>query len=460
MDPAPRRLPRFRRVVTAADAGANAPVVVGAFLLPATELAGGWQLRRRADAPGQAPAEFASLAEAARALDLEEEFALGLPLDLGLVARFVLPEAPPDELEGMLRIQLEKILPYAEDDLRLDHAVVERRPGVAEGEAGELVVAAYPVHRERLLALCRPLVEAERWPRQVTYAALLRAVSAAGEGADGPTLLAYREGGETVVAVCERARLVFAQPLPGSTRPETLGEDLPPVLLGAELEGVPTGFTRLALAEDLPESWRDGFQRVLDADGSAPRAVPAPVLPRPGGESALGDLSPSVWRVARGRRARAARLRGRLLLAGAIYLGLLVLGFADLARLRYVRRKLDKRIDAAAAPLAEADAARKRWQTLAPATDFRQSVVEILDQVRQCLPPGNTDLRITLLDLNRSRSPGILTLEGEAPSYEAAIELGEKLRNRAELRDFRPAPEQPAILPNGRAHFRVTGRLP
>ena len=53
---------------------------------------------------------FVSLEAAAVNLLPEEEFNLDIPLDFGLVQRFVLPSAEPDELEEMARIQLEKIL--------------------------------------------------------------------------------------------------------------------------------------------------------------------------------------------------------------------------------------------------------------------------------------------------------------------------------------------------------------
>ncbi len=451
--------PARRRRPGRAGGKADPTADTGVFLLPDPVTPGAWQLARRG-APAPAPTTFPTLAEAAGALALGETFTLALPLDLGLVARYRLPEALAAELADMARIQLEKVLPYADEELGL--ACVPLGPAVG----GELPLAAYAVPRRRLAELCAPLTRLGRWPRRTVFAAQVRATAAAAAAAsagaadDGAvSLLAYPEWGRVVVAVVENDRPTFAQTLPADLLPEGLAGELPPLLLGAELEGVPTDFSRLALAEDLPAGWVGAFTAGL--------TVPVnPAVPRLAPTVGAGDLDPvdlslPGWRDERRRAARAGHRRRRLWWAAGVYLVLLLLGFADLARLRYLRNKYDRTVRNAQKPIATLEAARKHWQALAPAFDYHLSAVEILDQVRQCLPADEkVDLRLTLFEINRLRSPAVLTVTGEAPSYQAATDLGDRLKNRAELRALQLVPETPVILPNGRASFRVLGRLP
>ena len=449
--PSPTRRRRFGRPAPT-DSPAADP---GVCLLPDPVTPGAWRLARRGPTAAAAPAvDFSTLAEAAGALVLGEGFLLALPLDLGLVARYRLPAAPAAELADMARIQLEKVLPYADEDLGLACVPLGPAAGTTEGETS---LAAYAVHRRRLAELCAPLTALGRWPQRTVFAAHVRATAATEGTNENVTFLAYPEWGRVVVAVLEHGRLTFAQTLPADLTPEGLAGELPPLLLGAELEGVPTDFGQLALAAELPAPWVEAFTALLPV----PASPAVPLLGAVGSDPGDVDFSLPGWRGERRRAARAGNLRRRLRWAAAIYLALVLLGFADLARLRYLRSKYDRTVRNAQKPIATMEAARKHWQSLAPAFDSHLSAVEILDQVRQCLPADEkVDLRLTLFEINRLRSPGVLTVTGEAPSYQAATDLGDRLKGRAELRIFQLAPETPVILPNGRASFRVVGRLP
>ena len=356
----------------------------------------------------------------------------------------------------MARIQLEKVLPYADEDLGLVCVPLGPAAGAEEGETS---LAAYAVHRRRLADLCAPLTTLGRWPQRTVFAAHVRATAAttAATTDGGAVLLAYPEWGRVVVAVLEHGRPTFAQTLPTDLTPAGLAGELPPLLLGAELEGVPTDFSQLALAAELPAPWVEAFTALLPV----PASPAVPLLGAVGSDPGDVDFALPGWRGERRRAARAGNLRRRLRWAAALYFVLVLLGFADLARLRYLRNRYDRAVRNAQKPIATMEAARKHWQSLAPAFDYHLSAVEILDQVRQCLPADEkVDLRLTLFEVNRLRSPGVLTVTGEAPSYQAATDLGDRLKGRAELRIFQLAPETPVILPNGRASFRVIGRLP
>ena len=105
---------------------------------------------------------------------------------------------------------------------------------------------------------------------------------------------------------------------------EDLAAELPAVLLGAELDGVPTAFSVLRLDDSGSEG-----------DGSAvvAAALNVPVERFDTGAAALasvpagrrdGDLSPAHWRAERQRGERLARVRQRVLLGAAIYAGALL----------------------------------------------------------------------------------------------------------------------------------------
>ncbi len=477
--------------------GAKAgPIVAETVVAPGLR-AGEWQVfRPPASSLVPSPAAedatvFPTLEAAVRSLRADERFALALPLEHGLIQRLELPEAPAVELDAMARIQLEKVLPYAGDALGLRGEIVPRLPanGAAPGEPEEqpavaasalAIFSVQAVPHERMEPFGEPLAAIGRWPERVSlHIALIAGTvpearqSSYEPGTEGCALLLTREAGRTIVGILERGRLVFAQSLlPVGDDPDRADEaepgavgnlaavaalerELPSLLLGAELEGVPTGFQRVWLDSRLA-----GWQRAVEQSVRLPVALlpalpPAVTILPP---AAIGDLSPPGWARARQRQLRAARLRQRLKWAAGIYVGLIVLALADLAWLRWRGRQIDRDVAASVPRVERIRAARARWNALAPAVDQRQSVVEMLEQIRQSLPPG--DVRLTLLDLSRLRNPATLTIEGEAPNYATAVELNEKLQARPELRGFRFASEPPANLPNGRARFRISATLP
>lgn len=395
--------------------------------------AGAWEIIR----PGAVRQAHASLEAAAAALTPGEAFRLELPVDAGLIQRLSLPPAESAELEEMARIQLEKILPYPADSVGMTFQVIETR----ETEA---LLAVEAVHHDRLLAICQPLTSRGCWPAQVTFHALALAEAAA---APGTSALIYREHGKTILGLCENGRLSFAQSMGAHVTPETLARELPAVLLGAELEGAPVGFSSARVDERCVEL-APAIEEVLQAPVEilSPEAGPA--------ETVQGDLSPAHWRVERLRSVRAARLKQRIWLGAGIYLGLLVLAFLAVGVLKLQVARLDAKLNAGQPDQEFILAAEQKWKTLAPATQPNRFIAEILLQVCECLPP-NDAIQLTAFDL----TPTSVAIQGEAPSTAAAVDFTEKLRNRAELRIFQFAAAPPSSLSNGRARFNVLGRL-
>ena len=445
--------PRFRRrLVPISAAGPRTAVAV---VMPAPQ-PGEWELFRPPVAPPGAggplaglrdPAGtrqvFATLETLAANLEEAEPIVLTLPLEMGLIQRLALPPAEPDELREMALIQLEKILPYAVDSVGV--ALQE----VARTET-EVIVAVETVPHDRLLALCQPLIARGCYPvRTMFHAVAAASLAPAGEN----SALLYQAAGRYVLGVCEGGRLSFAQGL-GAQTPEELAGELPAVLLGAELEGVPTNLTLLRLDE-----------RSADARGVLRAALGIPVetfdveadTAQAGLAAAAGnaDLSPPGWRAERMRGEKFARLRQRIVLGVGIYLGLLLLAFLALGVMRLRvgwQRSRTEKLRPQAAYSQQADA---RWQVLAPAVDPSRYVAETFFQVYQCLPADGSVL-LTAYDQTLDK----VEIQGEAPSPSQADDFTVKLKARPELRAYRFDADPPAILPNGHARFRLTGTLP
>jgi hypothetical protein len=282
--------------------GADPGVTV---LLPGAG-AGEWELVRQPGPSGASAAGgltqqvFASLDAAALQLGPGEPFVFEVPLELGLIQRFVLPLADPAELEEMARLQLEKILPYPAETVGLAFAEVSR------GET-EIVLAVEAVHYDRLVMLCEPLTSRGCWPARVLFHC--RAVAAAlGETA----VLICGESGKLVLGIAEEGRLSFAQALSG-TWPAEIGAELPAVLLGAELEGLATNFPAVRLDTRCQEA-REALEVSLGMPVGMFDAAAAAV---PCAGAARGDLSPPAWRTERLRVENLARLKRLHRLAGA-----------------------------------------------------------------------------------------------------------------------------------------------
>jgi hypothetical protein len=412
-----------------------------AVLLPGAGV-GEWELLRPAaplspGAPGDLTEQiFASLDAAARQLVPGEPFALEVPLDLGLIQRFVLPLAEPAEIEEMARIQLEKILPYPAETVGLAFAEVSR------GET-EVILAVEALHYDRLVMLCEPLTSRGCWPARVLFHA--RAVA---EAVGETTPFICGESGKFVLGIAEAGRLSFAQALSGAG-PAEIAAELPAVLLGAELEGLPTNFAVVRLdarCEESRAALEVSLGMPVEMFDAAAAAVPSAL-------ATTGDLSPPAWRTERLRMERAARLKKRILAIAGTYVGLLVLAMLALAGLKLRLMWLESRL-AAVQPASNAvQAGQVRWKNLGPAIDPSHYLIETLKQVCECLPPGDT-IRLTNFEASLN---DITTIQGEAPSAAAAVEFTEKLKARPELHRFRLQADPPAVLPNGHASFRIKG---
>lgn len=398
------------------------------FITPAAQ---GWRVRH-----GAAPMRtIGALGEVTFAPG--EAIHLALPASAVLLERMQLPSTDREELAGMMRLQLEKTLPFSADEVSSDFEII------GQTETGTELLALAAGHAQ-LDALCEPLRAHRQLPEKIT----LFAMHVAAACAEGETVcIIYREQDAVVLAIAQNSRLAFAQAGDAAADDaEAFFSSLPQTLLGAELEGVPVGFARAQLDSTLG-GWhtaaREFFAGVPVDLISLDQPLPEPAV----------NLAPAKWSAERRQLQRAARIRSRLILAGALYLAALLAVAVYVILLGRQVAALDRQI-AAAQPQVDFIATRKaRWNALAPAIDPTRFTVELLYQVTKTLP--SPDIRITVFD----QTPKQFMVEGEAPTANAAVEFGEGLRNNPELKQFKFETAPPVILGNEHAQFRIFGKL-
>lgn len=377
----------------------------------------------------------ATLAEALPLLPPKAALNLALPTSMLLLERLTLPSTDREELSGMVLLQQEKTLPYPIEEVATDFQVLRT------GE-NESTVASLAVHLPALTALCRPLRDQKVLPQKITPFA--QHVAAA-YPEEETVLAVWAEQEHLIVAICESGKLGWAQTLP-TIDAETVSSDLPQLLLAAEMEGVPTTFSRVLLANDLGdlEPALRGVLGIPVLRFAVDTSLPVPDT----------NLLPPSWSAEAHGYERTERLRQRLMMVAVVYLVLLAGAFVYLAWTKRRVQKVDAQIAQLQPQLTSTQARRQRWETLAPAVDWHRFPVEILYQAWNARP--SQDLRITLVNTGLND----FAIEGEAPSAAIAVAYFNKLKDNPELSAFEiQMPNQPAILPNEHAQFRIFGKL-
>ena len=391
---------------------------------PATkaEQNGSWNVRK-----------LQTLDEAVPLLAATDDFVLGLPVSAVLAQRFRLPSVDPAEFPEMIRIQIEKLLPFAADEVTTDFELIEQ-------DENESVVSAVAIRNEQLKDMASPLLERGYIPRQITVYAAQRASTHA---PSGNAVLIYPEGETLVYAMTENGKLSLARVFEGSNG-EQLQLELPQLRLSAELQGIDASSPNVLLDETCYEL-RDTVQRIL----SSPTEIvgielpPAPVKL---------NLLPESWRRRRLQLVRQAEWKKRLLWAGGAYGGLLFLLLLYLGVMRFQIGWLDRRIRRDAPGTEFVRATEAKWKALAPAIDAHYYPVEMLEDLFESLP--SADVRITAYN----QSARQISVDGEANTAALAYEFIDKIKKNPELRAFQFDMAAPRILPNNHAQFRVEGK--
>jgi hypothetical protein len=390
--------------------------------LRSAERNGAWNVRK-----------LQTLEEAVPLLTATDDFVLGLPIAAVLAQRFRLPTVDPAEFPEMIRIQIEKALPFSPDEVTTDFEVIEQSEGGS-------VVSAIAVRNQQLAEMAAPLLERGYIPRQVTVYAAQRASTYAPEG---NALLIYPEGETLVSAVTENGKVSLTRTLE-SVKQEQLQIELPQLRLSAELQGINASFPNVLLDESCYQL-RDTVQGIL---ASPTEIVGVELPPAP----VKLNLLPESWRQRRSQLTRQAEWRKRVVWAGGAYAALFLLLLAYLGFMRVVIGSLDRRIARDAPQTEFVRVAEANWKALAPAIDSHYYPVEILLHLFESLP--SSDVRITAYN----QSARQVSVDGEANTAALAYQFIDKIKKNPELRVFQFDMPAPRILPNDHAQFRVEGK--
>ncbi len=374
-----------------------------------------------------------TLDEAVSLLSATDDFILGLPVTAVLAQRFRLPTVDPAEFPEMIRIQIEKVLPYSADEVTTDFELIEQNES-------ESVVSAVAIRNEQLAEIAGPLLENGYIPRQVTVYAAQRASTHAPKG---NAVLVYPEGETLVYAMTENGKLSLARAFE-SANGDQLHMELPQLRLSAELQGINASSPSVLLDESCYQL-RDTVQEILEGPTEIVgiELPPAPVKL---------NLLPESWRRRRSQLIKQAEWRRRLIWAGSAYAGLLFLLLVYLGLMRFQLGRLDRQIARDAPETEFVRATEAHWKALAPAIDSRYYPVEILLHLFESLP--SPDVRITAYN----QSARQISVDGEANTAALAYEFIEKIKKNPELRIFQFDMAAPRILPNDHAQFRLEGK--
>ena len=401
------------------------------FLIPASA---GWNVVRTGPQNGSWDVTtVASLDEAVPLLSGATTIVLGLPVTAVLAQRLRLPTVEPSEFAEMVRIQIEKALPYAPEDVTTDFEVIEQTEQSS-------VVSAVAIHNDRLSELAAPLLSRGIIPDQVTVYAAQRAATHA---AAGRAFLLYREDASLVCAISEEGKLGFTRSLNGADATQ-LRRDIPQLALSAQLQGIDTTSPALFVDESLFEL-RDTVEGLFvgRADLMGVETPPA---------ATKINLLPGAWRQRREELAKQAQWKKRLLIAGGVYAAILALFFAYVLVLRLETGRLDRRIERDAPKTEFIRKTEARWKALSPAIDPRYYPIEVLLHLFESLP--SPDVQITAYD----QSARQVSVGGEAASAALAYQFADKVKKHPDLQMFQFDMAAPRILPNGHAQFRLEGK--
>jgi hypothetical protein len=399
-----------------------------------TPTAHGWNLLRARDSNGAWDVRLLrTLDEVVPLVSAQDDIVLSLPINAVLAQRFKLPTVDPAEFPEMVRIQIEKALPFSPEEVTADFELIE------QNEA-ESVISAVAVRNEQLAEIAAPLIDNGVIPKQVTVYAAQRATTHAPEGR---ALLIYPEGETLVSAVTENGKVSMTRTLDG-IEPDQLRMELPQLALSAELQGIDASFPNVLLDETCYEL-RDKVSEIFESKTELVGIETPPAAVKL-------NLLPESWRQRRTQLAKRSEWRKRITLAGGIYVGVFLLFVLYLIYSKIAIARLDSLIARDASQTQSIRETEANWKSLGPAIDSRFYPVEVLYRLSQDLP--SADVHITAYN----QSARQISVDGEANTAALAYQFAEKVKKDGALQNFRFDMAAPRILPNNHAQFRLEGK--
>ncbi len=387
-----------------------------------------------------------------------------------------LPSTDPDEMAGMIKLQLDKFSPFPEERMAFSYEVLQAAGGgcraLIAAVQKDTLDAAGTVCRQAGFALRRIDADLMGWWRLLADQG---AMPAAGRHLvlrleeEGGILLAVQDGSLAAV------KTIGARGgLPEEEYAGELAHELGAFILVLDLEQGVAPVSGLDL-------WRQGpappalLERLRTELGQAPRerdlgampalseglarrmlAPPFEAASAPGrGAAAVLDLVPAVWRSAEDSlRVKRRLIAASILVAGiwlALVLGLVAIYTAQQRGLETTERRLAE----VQKPADEVRAMQRRARAFEQYLDRRQSALECLREVSRLLPEG-----ITLAAFQFKKAKSVI-LRGEAltvnPIYDFKQELDKSpLFSRVDMGSIQPGKRKTETVQT----FQMTLHLP
>ncbi len=389
---------------------------------------------------------------------------LGIPTGKALLRVVDLPTREPEEIRGMVDLQVDKFSPFPIEHMAVAHEVLEQK------EAGSRVLIA-AVQREIVEDLGTLFLKAGRRPHQVDvevmgWWALLKQNQKVPEKGRRVFVLLNRDGAELLVSQDGAPVLIRSLGVGGDDEAalEELVEEIGYTLTSLEAEWGAVEASHASLwhwsgqaqpAEALAKTLRQSFEleitrHLLDelpplSEGLARRAATSGAL----------DLSRPEWR----QQEQSRKTRKGLIVSSAIFLGLWMAGIAAfLFALHYQGARLaalKNAVEQLEQPAQEVALLQDKIKTFRQYANRTHSALECLLQVTLVMPEG--------LDLNSFtyRKGASLNLRGESPTAEPVYNFFQALESSKFYTEVKPETVVTRMQGNvPRAQFGVTLGLP
>ncbi|MCX7591778.1 MAG: hypothetical protein N2255_09135 [Kiritimatiellae bacterium] len=372
---------------------------------------------------------------------LKGEITIGISSDEVLLRVITLPNAEPEELRGMVELQLDKFSPFPPESMVVSHEIIKR------GDQTSLVLVA-AVKEETVSAIIEKLAAGGILPERVDAAPLAWWRLLTDEGKvprEGRHVFVLLHGGTPELIVAEDGIPILFRPLPGTTGldegqlAEEIGNEISYTLMALELEygARPTESIRIwyrgtppdRFARKLGERFAcNAFSQSLDslpglAVGLARRHAAA-------AEPAI-DLTPVRWSARKAGRI----LKRRILMAAAGILGvwfLTVVGFVAAFTLhRHSLTTLRQEYERWKQPAVEVREMRNRVMLIKRYLDRKQSPLECLREVA-LLQPAGVDLTSFLY-----KKGEVVKIAGEGDSVGLVYDFKKSLDGSGLFREAR-----------------------
>lgn len=258
----------------------------------------------------------------------------------------------------------------------------------------------------------------------------------------------WREQSHLVLAVTCQGNLTFFQSLGTSTGPSSLIRNLQsliPLLRSANL--LPTEDLKLVNWAKLPDTFCGPFNEVLPGQWHhAPRPVPQPPA------NDIPELPPASVQAVRHKRQISQKRRRIALAAAAVYV--LVIGLWTASLL--IHQAKVHRIQASLAPnvpkVEEIQDAAQTWLLLQPALEPEMYPLVLLNSIYDTLP-DNHSVQLNVFEVRDKQ----IDLRGRASSVDLVFQLQRNLMKHPSLHGYRWNLDNPTILANNEALFRIRG---